>query len=235
MRNIRVLLCIASFGLMSLLFLMLSGCGTPSDQEDQQQSEEVQTTEEIPTSSKKADPPPPPPARKAVFAAGTPLTVVTSSTLSTKTNQTGEPFQASLNHDLIDGDWVLARKGASVTGVISNSDPGGRVKGVASITVQLKKLILADGREISISTNSFSATAQSSKKKDAARIGIGAGVGAAVGAIAGGGRGAAIGAGVGGAAGTGATLATHGDPASIPSETPVNFELTAPLEITEQK
>ena len=175
------------------------------------------------------------PARKAVFAAGTPITVVTSSTLSTKTNQTGEPFQASLANDLADGDWVVARKGASVTGVISDSDPGGRVKGVASITLQLKKLMLADGREVSISTTAYGAEAKSSKKKDAARIGIGAGIGAAVGAIAGGGKGAAIGAGVGGAAGTGATLAKRGDPAAIPSETPIRFELTAPLEIVEQK
>jgi len=147
----------------------------------------------------------------------------------------GEPFQASLANDLADGDWVVARKGASVTGVISDSDPGGRVKGVASITLQLKKLMLADGREVSISTTAYGAEAKSSKKKDAARIGIGAGIGAAVGAIAGGGKGAAIGAGVGGAAGTGATLAKRGDPAAIPSETPIRFELTAPLEIVEQK
>ena len=49
------------------------------------------------------------------------------------------------------------------------------------------------------------------------------------------GKGAAIGAGVGGAAGTGAALVTRGEPAAIPSETRINFELTAPLEIAEQK
>ena len=248
MRNPKGLFCIAISGLATLLFVSLSGCGTAPEQPTGQQVEDqmkgAEATEAA-TASKtdraesaqpaKEPAPSPPPARKAVFAAGTPITVVTSSALSTKTNQTGEPFQASLNHDLTDGDWIVARKGASVTGVISNSDPGGRVKGVASITLQLKKLMLADGREVQISTTAYSAEARSSKKKDAARIGIGAGVGAAIGAIAGGGKGAAIGAGVGGAAGTGATLAKRGDPAAIPSETPIKFELTAPLEIAEQK
>ena len=242
MGNLRGLLCISILGLATLLFLPLSGCGTASEQQDEEQMKEAETTEQATApkadrakSAQPAKEAAPPPVRKALFAAGTPITVVTSSTLSTKTNQTGEPFQASLNDDLVDGGWVVAKKGASVTGVISNSDPGGRVKGVASITLQLKKLILADGRELSISTNAFSAEAKSSKKKDAARIGIGAGVGAAVGAIAGGGKGAAIGAGVGGAAGTGATLATRGEPATVSSETPIRFELTAPLEIIEQK
>jgi hypothetical protein len=248
MRNPKGLFCLAIFGLATLLFLSLSGCGTPSEQptsqQDEEQMTEAEATEAATTSNTaraespqpaKEAAPSPPPARKAVFAAGTPITVVTSSTLSTKTNQTGEPFQASLANDLADGDWVVARKGAYVTGVISDSDPGGRVKGVASITLQLKKLMLADGREVSISTTAYGAEAKSSKKKDAARIGIGAGIGAAVGAIAGGGKGAAIGAGVGGAAGTGATLAKRGDPAAIPSETPIRFELTAPLEIVEQK
>ncbi|MEJ2111234.1 MAG: hypothetical protein P8Z37_15240 [Acidobacteriota bacterium] len=231
----------------ALLFLLLSGCGTPSEQSVQQDETQIEETEaaevaaaSAPDRTESVEPvkktaPPPPPARKAVFAAGTPITVVTSSALSTKTNQTGEVFNASLNQDLIDGNWVVAKKGASVTGMVSDSDPGGRVKGVASITLQLSKLALADGRDVSISTTAYTAEARSTKKKDAARVGIGAGVGAAIGAIAGGGKGAAIGAGVGGAAGTGATLATRGEPAAVPSETAITFELTAPLEIAEQK
>src|SRR5262249_38722714 len=149
------------------------------------------------------------------LASGRAISVYTSSTLSTKANKTGEPFSANLANAIADGDWLIARKGAPVEGVIVNSDPGGRVKGVASMAVKLNRLTLADGRTVAIATNTFAIKAKTTKKKDATKIGIGAGAGALIGAIAGGGKGAAIGAAAGGAAGTGVVLATRGDPAVI--------------------
>ena len=179
-----------------------------------------------------APPPPPPPPREFTLAADRPIAVYTTTTLSTKTNQSGEKFSATLAEPIVDDDWVIAKKGARVEGVIVDSDPGGRVKDVATITVSLKSLTLADGRTVQLATSHFMREAKSTKGKDAKKIGIGAGVGAAVGAIAGGGKGAAIGAGVGGAAGTGAVLATKGDPAVIPAETRVSVTLKSPVTIT---
>ncbi len=174
------------------------------------------------------------PPRTFTLAAGRRLSIWTASTLSTKTNQSGEAFRASLSQPIVDGDWVIAKKGAPVEGVIVKADPGGRVKGVASMTIRLKRLTLADGRTVELSTGAFTQRARTTKKKDAAKIGIGAGIGAVIGAIAGGGKGAAIGAGVGGGAGTGVVLATRGDPATIPSEARLNFRLTAPVKVTKQ-
>lgn len=119
-------------------------------------------------------------------------------------------------------------------GVVTESDPGGRVKGVASIAVALKRLTLADGSTVEISTNPFSKQAPASRGRDAKRVGIGAGAGAVIGAIAGGGKGAAIGAGVGGGAGTAATMATRGDPAVIPDETLLTFRLNAPVTVRQR-
>jgi hypothetical protein len=176
----------------------------------------------------------PAPPRVFTLAANTPITIYTAKTLSTKTDKDGERFTASLARAIVDGDWVIAKKGALVEGVVVNSDPGGKVKGRASMTVELRSLTLADGRTINLSTGEYTKVAKGTKKKDAAKIGIGAGVGAAIGAIAGGGKGAAIGAGVGGGAGTGVVLATRGDPAVIPSESQLTFRLTAPVQITKQ-
>jgi hypothetical protein len=162
------------------------------------------------------------------------ISIFTASDISTKTAKSGERFTASLGRTITDGDWVIAKKGAPVEGVVVSSDPGGRVKGVASIAVRLESITLADGRRVDISTSSYTQQAKSSKKKDAAKIGIGAGIGAAIGAIAGGGKGAAIGAGVGGAGGTGMVLATRGDPAVIPSESQLTFRLTAPMTVTKR-
>jgi hypothetical protein len=89
------------------------------------------------------------------------------------------------------------------------------------------------GNFVEISTNSISREAKATKGKDATKIGIGSGIGAAVGAIAGGGKGAAIGAAAGAGAGTGVVLATTGDPAVIPSETVLVFELRSPALVSQ--
>lgn len=180
-------------------------------------------------------PPPPPPPREATLRTGRALSVYTSSALSTKSNQTGEKFVGTLAEAIAEDGWVIAKRGARVEGVIVESDPGARVKGLASITVSLESVTLADGRTVKLDTSAYRREANSSKGKDAKKIGVATGVGAAIGAIAGGGKGAAIGAGVGGGAGTGAVLATRGDPAVIPAETRIRFTLESPVTIVEQR
>lgn len=171
-------------------------------------------------------------AQTTTLALETPIEVITTSEISTKTGKTGDVFTAVLNEDIADGGRVIARRGSTVKGMISESDPGGRVKGVATISLTLTRLTLADGSEISVSTDEYYVEAQSSVGKNVAKTGIGAGIGAAVGAIAGGARGAAIGAGVGGAAGAGTALATRGNAAVVTSETEITFHLTSPVTIT---
>ena len=237
----------------ALLCLTFSGCSTPPPQTSELTDQEAPATEDTtqlaapapapaaapaartaaPTRKPAAAPAPAPArvtTRSISLPPGTPIAVVTSSLISTKTHQTGDTFEASLDKDIVDGNRVVARRGALVTGIVAESDPGGRVKGVATLSLKLNRLTLADGQEVAIATDAYAVQAKTSVKKDATKVGIGAGIGAAIGAIAGGGKGAAIGAGVGGAAGTGAALATHGDPAQVASETPITFELTAPLE-----
>jgi hypothetical protein len=179
-------------------------------------------------------PRPLPPPRSYTMTSGSAISIFTASDISTKTARSGQRFTASLGRAITDGDWVIAKKGAPVEGVVVTSDSGGRVSGVASIEVRLESITLADGRRVNIETDSYSKQAKSSKKKDAAKIGIGAGIGAAIGAIAGGGKGAAIGAGVGGAGGTGVVLGTRGDAAVIPGESQLTFRLTSPLRVTRQ-
>ena len=144
---------------------------------------------------------------------------------------TGDAFSAILEEPIAAGNWVVAPAGARVDGRIVEADKGGRLKGKASMTVELTSLTLGDGRKIEIVTSPVGYEAGSSKSKDAKKVGIGAGAGAAVGAIAGGGSGAAIGALVGGGAGA----AMRGDAAEIPAETVLAFELRSPVTIQERK
>ena len=176
--------------------------------------------------------PAPPPPLKVTVPEGSALRVRTDTTLSTKTAKGGEAFTGNLAEPLTQDGRVIAAKGSTVKGVVAESDPGGRVKGVASISIRLTALELASGETIELATSTYSQEAKSSKKKDAVKVGIASGVGAAIGAIAGGGRGAAIGAGAGAGAGTGLALATRGDPAVIPSETLMDFKLSSPFTVT---
>ncbi|MBL8187041.1 MAG: hypothetical protein JNK38_03485 [Acidobacteria bacterium] len=187
-----------------------------------------------PSSGSSAAAPPPPPPRVFTLTAGTPISVWTSSTISTKTAKSGDSFTGTLAQPIVDGDWVVAKKGATVSGVVVNADEGGRVKGVASLTLQLTRLTLADGRTVDLDTSKITRQAKTTKKKDAVKVGVGAGIGAVTGAILGGKKGAAIGAGAGAGAGTGVVLATKGDPAVIGSESQLTFRTTSPVKITKQ-
>jgi hypothetical protein len=179
--------------------------------------------------------PAPPPPRRYTLASGTVLAIQTSYRLSTETQVSGEAFQASLVDPIVDGDWVVAKKGADVEGLVVAATKGGKVKGRAELEVAVTAITLADGQRIPVTTALATKTAPSSAKKDAGKIAVTTGVGMAIGAIAGGGKGLAIGAAAGGAGGTALVLGTRGKPAEIPARSVLHFEVTGSVEIVERK
>lgn len=182
-----------------------------------------------------AAPAPPPPPSQVTLNAGLLIPVRLIDGLSTERNVTGDSFNGSLDQPLVVDGLVIAERGARVEGKVVTSDKGGKVRGVATIAVQLTRVHLSDGQTISVQTDNFEREAEASKKTDATKVGAGAAIGAIIGAIAGGGKGAAVGAGVGGGAGAGDVLLTRGKPATIPSETKISFRLNTPLTVTERQ
>ncbi len=180
-------------------------------------------------------PPPPPPPRTFTLAAGTVLAVQTNYALSTEAQKAGEKFTASLAEPIVNGDWVVAKEGSEVEGLVVVSTKGGRVKGRAELEIAVTAVTLADGQRIALETAAAATEAGSTVKKDATTIAITTGVGAAVGAIAGGGKGAAIGAAAGGGGGTALVLGTKGAPAEIPARSVLRFKVTRAVEIVEKK
>jgi hypothetical protein len=155
--------------------------------------------------------------------------------LSAERNLPGDPFNSTLDKELVVDGLVIAERGARVEGRVTASDRGGRVKGLSSLSVELTHIHTSDGQNVAIRTDPFERRAQQTHGEDAAKVGGGAALGAIIGAIAGGGKGAAIGAGAGGAAGAGTVLATRGKPAVLPTETRVSFRLAAPVTLTERQ
>ena len=212
-------------GVAGAIAMALAGCSnTPN------QSQITGLTPSSDAPAAKVDSPLPQKPSSTTLAAGTPIKIRTETTMSTKTTKTGEAFTATLAEPIVVEGRVVAPRGSQVEGLVVDSDPGGRVKGVAALSVRLTRLRVGE-RNIEIQTGTVGRRARTTKRKDAAEVGIGAGIGAAIGAIAGGGQGAAIGAASGGAAGTGLVLATHGDPAVIGAESVLTFKLTAPVTV----
>jgi hypothetical protein len=191
-------------------------------------AEQAQTNEQVQQQIEELKP------RELTLPAGTVIPVRTTTELSTKTLADGSVFDAVLEKGILVDGTLVAPQGAHVTGVVVSSDPGGKVKGVASLEVTIRQIAGIKDQAIRVKANTFSTAAETSKGRDAKRTGILAGAGAVVGAIAGGGKGAAIGAGAGAATGVGANMATRGKAAVIPAETLIEFTLAAPTTVVVQ-
>ncbi len=179
----------------------------------------------------------PAPARTpetVIIPSGTSISVRMNSTLNSEKNVTGDTFTATLDTPLVVNDIVLAERGAKVDGKISEVDRSGRVKGLAKMMLELTRIQLSDGQQLELRTDPWERDAESSKKADAVKVGVGAAIGAAIGAIVGGGKGAAIGGASGAGAGTGVVLATRGKPVQIDVETKIPFRVSTALTVTER-
>jgi hypothetical protein len=157
---------------------------------------------------------------------GTKLHVRTGSTISSGQNNAGDTFALTLAQPLVVNGRTIADAGSRVMGRVTHAEASGRVKGRAELGFTLTQLSALDGtRDLALSTDSFGAQAEGTKKRDAAIIGGSAAGGALIGGLIGGKKGALIGAGAGGAAGTGAVLATRGKEVEVAAGTRLTFSL----------
>jgi hypothetical protein len=184
------------------------------------------------------DPPPPPNGAYGTVPAtltlqsGAFVTIRVSQWLSSDRNQAGDTFYATLAQPLIVDGVVVARKGSTVMGRVSEAHKAGRVEGTSGLGLQLTNLSLVDGQQVSIQSQVVDRKGTTSVGRDAAAIGTTTAVGAGIGAAAAGGVGAGIGAGAGLVASTVGVLLTRGRPTEVYPETMLTFRLDAPVAIS---
>ena len=178
--------------------------------------------------------PEPPKPNTVTIPSGTSIMVRLQEKLSSEKNQPGDTFHATLDQAVVVDGFIIAERGARVQGRVTELDRAGKVKGRARLVLELTQLNTSDGQRVRVQTSPFERVAQSSVKKDALKVGIGAAIGAAIGGIAGGGKGAATGAGVGGGAGAGQVLLTRGEAAELGVETRLSFRLQEAVTLTEK-
>ena len=170
--------------------------------------------------------------REVTVPAGTVLRVTLTTPVASDTSHVEDAVRATLRSPVTAEGIQALPVGTAVLGHVTSAQRSAKVKGRASVGVRFNTIDLpGDGGRESIRTGTIVRVAPATKKKDAAKIGIGAGAGAVIGGIIGGGDGAAKGAAIGGGAGTGAVLATRGDEVRLAAGTPLSVKLTAPLTV----
>jgi hypothetical protein len=170
--------------------------------------------------------------RELTIPSGTTITVALDDSVGSATSRVDEAVHAHVTRPVSVGGRVAVPAGSEVTGAVVEAVRSGRVKGRAEVAVRFDKLRpAADGETYTIHTAQITRTAKSEKKKDAAKIGIGAGAGAAIGALLGGGKGAAIGAGVGAGGGTAYVMSERGQEVGIARGATLAVQLTEPINV----
>jgi hypothetical protein len=167
---------------------------------------------------------------EVTIPSGTALPLDLATAVASDTSKVEQPVRATLRAPVTINGQVALPAGSEVTGVVTEAEGSGRVKGRARIAMRFNA-VRANGESYDIRTSGYAQEAEATKKKDAEKIAIGAGAGAALGAILGGGDGAAKGAAIGGAAGTGTVLATKGKEIRLGPGANITTRLTAPLTV----
>jgi hypothetical protein len=163
---------------------------------------------------------------------GTFVTMRINQPLSSDHNQPGDAFTGTLVDPLVVNGVVLAERGQTVAGRVTQVEKAGHIKGVSKLGVQLTMLTLADGQQVPIQSSLISRRGPTSVGEDAGVIAGTTALGAAAGAAADWGRGAAIGAGAGAAAGIIGVLLTRGHPSVIYPESVLTFRVEAPVNVS---
>lgn len=190
-------------------------------------------------------PAPPPSERQAgdiyvfVVPNGTQFITALNDDLSTAQSREGDPFTLTVRAP-------AEFEGATIEGVVSSINRGGRISGRPEITFEFKQIRLRDGRTAGfdgyvesvreaggedVRINGENASVQESDdqtRRTAERAAIGAAIGAIIGAIADQGRGAAIGAAIGAGVGAGSVYAQGRDDLELRRGTELIVRARAP-------
>jgi hypothetical protein len=170
--------------------------------------------------------------REVTIPAGTRLPIVLETAVGSDISRIEEPVHARLSRAVtVDGVTALA-EGSSVTGVVTDAERSGKVKGRAHVAVRFDTVSpRGDDERYRIHASSVGRTAEATKKNDAVKILAPAAGGAIIGRIAGGRKGAAIGAAAGGGAGTAVVMSTRGKEVRLQKGAALTVTLAEPVTV----
>jgi hypothetical protein len=181
---------------------------------------------------------PEPPSRsfeELVVSADSVIGLRLDSTISSERAQVEDRVEARIVRDVRVGGAIAIPAGARAIGDVTLVERGGRFKERARLGIRFHTLVLADGSQMPITTETITRFGDSPGNSSAAKIGGGAVAGAILGAIIGGAKGAAIGAASGAGGGTAVVVAGDRSAATFPAGTEVTARILAPVSVPVEK
>jgi hypothetical protein len=168
---------------------------------------------------------------EVVLPASSVLGLQVETPLSSERTQIEDRVEARVTRDVTAEGRVAIPSGSRVLGSVTLVERGGKMKERARLGVRFHTLVLANGREVPLRTETVVREGDSPSNESARKIGGAAIGGAILGAIMGGGKGAMVGSAVGAAGGSAAVMAGDRNAATLPAGTVVSVRLSAPATI----
>jgi hypothetical protein len=168
--------------------------------------------------------------RRITVPAGTRILIRTVDSIDSTKQKTGYRFTATLETNLQAEDTVVAPRGSTLYGRLTEASSAGRMSGSSELTLELTDIVI-NGSAYPLLTSTYQVKGKGEGGNTAKKVIGGAGLGALIGGLAGGGKGAGIGALAGGGAGTAVAASKKGQQLQIPSETLLEFRLEQPVSL----
>src|SRR5829696_978123 len=155
--------------------------------------------------------------------------------LTSERAQVEDRVDARVTRDVyVDGRRVISSRSRMI-GNVTLVERGGKVKERARLGLRFHTLVLDDGRQVAVRTETIMREGEPPSGDSSRKIGGAAIGGAVLGAIIGGGKGAVLGGAAGAAGGTAAVMAGGRNAATLASGTIVTARLSGPVAIEVEK
>ena len=155
--------------------------------------------------------------------------------VSTETANLEDRVEARVMRDLTVEGRTAIPAGTRALGAVTMVERGGKVKERARLGVRFHTLVLADGAQLPIRTDTIIREGESPAGDSARKIGGAAVGGAILGALMGGKKGAIVGSTAGAAGGTAVVMAGDRNAATLPAGAVVTVRLSSPVSVEVEK
>ena len=187
-----------------------------------------------------AEPPatPEPPAKtfdELVIAPNSVVGLQMETAISSEHARVEDRVEARVIRDVRVAGQVAVPAGSRAIGTVMTVETGGKFKERARLGIRFQTLVLGDGSQIPITTETIYRYGEAPGNGSAAKVGGGAVAGAILGALLGGAKGAAVGSAAGAGAGTAAVMAGGPNPATFAVGAEVTARFVSPVTITVER